>query len=184
MKLLIEMFISFFKIGAFTIGGGYAMLPLIQREVVKKKKWIDEEDFLDMVVVAQSAPGPLAVNISVFTGYRVKGIPGLFATVLGATLPSFMIIILVASVFIGIESNPIVESIFKGIRPAVVALIAVPVIKLGKSAKVNRKNFILPAAVAVLVAFLKVNPIYVILSLILIGVAVVYVRRGKHGSTH
>ena len=184
MKLLIEMFVSFFKIGAFTIGGGYAMLPLIQREVVKKKKWIDEEDFLDMVVVAQSAPGPLAVNISVFTGYRVKGIPGLFATVLGATLPSFMIIILVASVFIGIESNPIVESIFKGIRPAVVALIAVPVIKLGKSAKVNRKNFILPAAVAVLVAFLKVNPIYVILALIIIGIAVVFGRRGKHGSAH
>ncbi len=182
MKLLFEMFISFFKIGAFTIGGGYAMLPLIQREVVKKKKWIDEEDFLDMVVVSQSAPGPLAVNISVFTGYKVKGIPGLISTVLGATLPSFLIIILVASIFIGIESNPIVESVFKGIRPAVVALIAVPVIKLGVSAKVNRKNFILPASVAVLVAFFRVNPIYVILSLIAIGLIVVYIRRRKNGS--
>lgn len=176
------MFISFFKIGAFTIGGGYAMLPLIQREVVKNKKWIEEDDFLDMVVVSQSAPGPLAVNISVFTGYKVKGIPGLIATVLGATLPSFLIIILVASIFIGIESNPIVESIFKGIRPAVVALIAVPVIKLGKSAKVNKKNFILPATVAVLVAFLRVNPIYVILTLIALGVIVVFARRGKNDS--
>lgn len=184
MKLLLEMFISFFKIGAFTIGGGYAMLPLIQREVVKNKKWIKEEDFLDMVVVSQSAPGPLAVNISVFTGYKVKGIPGIISTVLGATLPSFLIIILVASIFIGIESNPIVESIFKGIRPAVVALIAVPVIKLGKSAKVNRKNFILPATVAVLVAFLRVNPIYVILTLIALGLIVVFARRGKNDSTN
>lgn len=182
MKLLFEMFISFFKIGAFTIGGGYAMLPLIQREVVKNKKWIDEEDFLDMVVVSQSAPGPLAVNISVFTGYKVRGIPGLIATVLGATLPSFLIIILVASIFIGIESNPIVESIFKGIRPAVVALIAVPVIRLGVSAKVNKKNFILPASVAILVAFLNVNPIYVILSLIALGLIVVFIRRRKNGS--
>ncbi|HSL87176.1 MAG TPA: chromate transporter [Bacteroidales bacterium] len=182
MKLLFEMFISFFKIGAFTIGGGYAMLPLIQREVVKKKKWINEEDFLDMVVVSQSAPGPLAVNISVFTGYKVKGIPGLISTVLGATLPSFLIIILVASIFIGIESNPIVESIFKGIRPAVVALIAVPVIKLGVAAKVNRKNFILPASVAILVAFLHVNPIYVILTLIALGMIVVFVRSGKNGN--
>jgi len=182
MKLLIEMFVSFFKIGAFTIGGGYAMLPLIQREVVNRKKWINEEDFLDMVVVAQSAPGPLAVNISVFTGYKMKGIPGIIFTVLGATLPSFIIIILVASVFIGIESNPIVERIFKGIRPAVVALIAVPVINLSKSAKVNRKNFLLPAAVAVLVAFLKVSPVYVILSLMVIGVAAVVIRRRKNGS--
>lgn len=183
MKLLFEMFISFFKIGAFTIGGGYAMLPLIQREVVNRKKWIKEEDFLDMVVVAQSAPGPLAVNISVFTGYKMMGIPGIIVTVLGATLPSFIIIILVASVFIGIESNPIVERIFKGIRPAVVALIAVPVINLSKSAKVSRKNFLLPAAVAVLVAFLSVNPIYVILSLIVIGVAVVFIRRRKNAGT-
>lgn len=182
MKLLIEMFVSFFKIGAFTIGGGYAMLPLIQREVVNRKKWINEEDFLDMVVVAQSAPGPLAVNISVFTGYKMMGIPGIIFTVLGATLPSFIIIILVASVFIGIESNPIVERIFKGIRPAVVALIAVPVINLSKSAKVNRKNFLLPAAVAVLVAFLKVSPVYVILSLMVIGVAAVVIRRRKNGS--
>jgi chromate transporter len=184
MKLLFEMFVSFFKIGAFTIGGGYAMLPLIQREVVTKKKWIKEEDFLDMVVVSQSAPGPLAVNISVFTGYKLMGIPGIFFTVLGATLPSFIIIILVASVFIGIESNPIVERIFSGIRPAVVALIAVPVINLSKAAKVNRKNFILPAAVAILVAFLQVNPIYIILSLMVIGVGAVLVRRSKNGSVN
>lgn len=184
MKLLFEMFVSFFKIGAFTIGGGYAMLPLIQREVVTKKKWIKEEDFLDMVVVSQSAPGPLAVNISVFTGYKLMGIPGIFFTVLGATLPSFIIIILVASVFIGIESNPIVERIFSGIRPVVVALIAVPVINLSKAAKVNRKNFILPAAVAILVAFLQVNPIYIILSLMVIGVGAVLVRRSKNGSVN
>lgn len=178
MRLLWTMFLSFFKIGAFTIGGGYAMLPLIQKEVVKKRKWIDEVEFLDMVAVAQSAPGPLAVNISVFTGYKMKGIPGLVATVLGATLPSFLIILLVAAVFVGIESHPIVVRIFQGIRPAVVALIAVPVLSLGKAAKVNRTNFLLPAAVAVLVAYLKITPVYIILGLIAVGIFSAGRKRG------
>ncbi|MBP1920731.1 chromate transporter [Youngiibacter multivorans] len=177
MKLLLEMFISFFKIGAFTIGGGYAMLPLIQKEVVENKKWIGEEDFLDMVAISQSAPGPIAVNISVFVGNKIKGIKGMAATVLGATLPSFLIIILVASVFIGIEKHPIVARVFMGIRPAVVALIAAPVIKMAKTAKMDRKNFYIPLSAVILVGFLGVTPIYVIIGLILFGIITTYIRR-------
>lgn len=177
MKLLLEMFISFFKIGAFTIGGGYAMLPLIQKEVVENKKWIGEEEFLDMVAISQSAPGPIAVNLSVFVGNKIKGVRGLLATVLGATLPSFLIIILVASVFIGIEKHPIVARVFMGIRPAVVALIAAPVIKMAKTAKMDRKNFYIPLSAVILVGFLGVTPIYVIVGFILFGIISTYIRR-------
>ena len=177
MKNLFEMFITFFKIGAFTLGGGYAMLPIIQKEVVEKKKWIDETEFLDMVAVSQSAPGPLAVNISAFVGQKMSGIAGLVVSTLGAILPSFIIIILVASVFLGIEDNPIVQRGFKGIRPAVVALIAVPVISMGKTAKVNKKNIIIPILAAVLVAIFKITPIYIILGAALIGIIDVVRRR-------
>lgn len=170
MKILMDMFITFFKIGAFTLGGGYAMLPIIQKEVVKKKKWIGETEFLDMVAISQSAPGPLAVNISAFVGQKMKGLMGLITSTLGAILPSFIIIILVASVFLGIENSPVVQRVFQGIRPAVVALIAVPVISMGKTAKVNKKNFIIPLLAAVLVAVFKITPIYVILGAAAIGV--------------
>lgn len=177
MKILMDMFITFFKIGAFTLGGGYAMLPIIQKEVVEKKKWIGETEFLDMVAISQSAPGPLAVNISAFVGQKMKGLMGLIISTLGAILPSFIIIILVASVFLGIENSPVVQRVFQGIRPAVVALIAVPVISMGKTAKVNKKNFIIPLLAAVLVAIFKITPIYVILGAAAIGVIDVLRRK-------
>lgn len=177
MKILMDMFITFFKIGAFTLGGGYAMLPIIQKEVVKKKKWIGETEFLDMVAISQSAPGPLAVNISAFVGQKMKGLMGLITSTLGAILPSFIIIILVASVFLGIENSPVFQRVFQGIRPAVVALIAVPVISMGKTAKVNKKNFIIPLLAAVLVAVFKITPIYVILGAAAIGVIDVLRRK-------
>lgn len=177
MKILMDMFITFFKIGAFTLGGGYAMLPIIQKEVVEKKKWIGETEFLDMVAISQSAPGPLAVNISAFVGQKIKGLMGLITSTLGAILPSFIIIILVASVFLGIENSPVVQRVFQGIRPAVVALIAVPVISMGKTAKVNKKNFIIPLLAAVLVAVFKITPIYVILGAAAIGVIDVLRRK-------
>ncbi|MDU5721303.1 chromate transporter [Clostridium butyricum] len=177
MKILMDMFITFFKIGAFTLGGGYAMLPIIQKEVVKKKKWIGETEFLDMVAISQSAPGPLAVNISAFVGQKMKGLMGLITSTLGAILPSFIIIILVAAVFLGIENSPVVQRVFQGIRPAVVALIAVPVISMGKTAKVNKKNFIIPLLAAVLVAVFKITPIYVILGAAAIGVIDVLRRK-------
>jgi len=177
MKILMDMFITFFKIGAFTLGGGYAMLPIIQKEVVEKKKRIGETEFLDMVAISQSAPGPLAVNISAFVGQKMKGLMGLITSTLGAILPSFIIIILVASVFLGIENSPVVQRVFQGIRPAVVALIAVPVISMGKTAKVNKKNFIIPLLAAVLVAIFKITPIYVILGAAAIGVIDVLRRK-------
>ena len=132
MSFYFEAFKIFFKIGAFTIGGGYAMVPLIEDEVVNKKKWIEQDDFLDLLAIAQSAPGILAVNIAIFVGYRLRGVKGSLVTSLGSILPSFLMILAIALFFSAYKDNPYVEKVFKGIRPAVVALIAAPVFRMGK----------------------------------------------------
>ncbi|NEZ50075.1 chromate transporter [Clostridium botulinum] len=178
-RTYIEMFSIFFKIGAFTIGGGYAMLPLIEREIVDKKSWIEKEEYLDMIALAQSSPGPIAVNTSVFVGYKIGGPLGILATTLGAVLPSFLIILLVASFFVGLQDNKIVERVFKGIRPAVVALIAAPVIRMGKDAKINKKTIIIPIIVAILVGVLRVTAIIVIIISALLGIAYTIYLGGK-----
>lgn len=120
------------KIGTFTIGGGYAMLPFIEEEVVNKHHWLDGEEFVNMIALAQAAPGLIAVNSAIFIGHRIAGWKGTVACVLGAVLPSFIIILLIAMFFKEIKDNPTVEAIFKGVRPAVVALIAATVIRLAK----------------------------------------------------
>lgn len=179
MNIFLEMFFSFFKIGAFTLGGGYAMLPLIQKEVVERRKWISKEEFLDMIAVAQSAPGPIAINTAVFVGYKLKGFMGAVFTTLGSVLPSFLIILIIASFFTGIQRNPVVERIFEGIRPAVVALIAAPVLNMGRDAKVNKRTAVIPVLIALVVGFLKFNPILVIIIAALGGI-VIYVIKEKH----
>ena len=163
MNIYLKIFTCFAKIGAFTIGGGYAMIPIIQREVVKKNKWISEEDFLDVLAISQSAPGILAVNISIFLGYRLRGTRGSIVATLGSALPSFLIILLIAMFFAGYQDNPTIVSIFKGIRPVVVSLIAVPMINMAKKAKLNIYTGMLAAATALLIVFLKVSPLYILL---------------------
>lgn len=163
MKIYLELFWIFFKIGMFTLGGGYAMVPLIQDEIVNKKKWIEEEEFVKLLALAQSSPGALAVNVSVFVGYKMKNILGLITTVLGATLPSFIIILIIASLFSNIQDNIYVIKAFKAIRPMVVALIAASVYTIGKSAKINKKTVWLVILVAVLVAFVDFPPVVMII---------------------
>ena len=122
---MLELFITFAKIGLFTIGGGYAMIPLIKQTVVDEKQWATEEELMDLIAVAQSCPGVFAVNISVFIGYRMKRLPGALMCAIGAALPSFLIILAIAAFFRQYRENPVVESIFRGIRPAVAALIII-----------------------------------------------------------
>ena len=162
MNFYIDAFSTFFKIGLFTIGGGYAMVPLIEEEVVNKKKWLNQEDFIDLLAVSQSAPGVFAVNISIFIGYKLKKFPGALALALGAILPSFLIILGIALFFQQFKEYEAVENIFKGIRPAVVALIAAPTFTLAKSAKINRYNLWIPIVSALLIWLLGVSPVYVI----------------------
>ena len=169
MSKCLRLFATFFKIGAFTLGGGYAMIPLVQREVVDNNHWIGEEEFLDLIALAQSAPGIIAVNTAVFVGYKIDGVRGLIMSVLGATLPSFLIILMIAMFFTQFRSYPQVEAVFKGIRPAVVALIAAPLYKMAKSAKVTWKNVWIPIAAALLIWLAGVSPVLIILTAIVGG---------------
>lgn len=165
-----QLFASFFKIGAFTIGGGYAMIPLIQKEVVTQKKWIDADEFIALLSLAQSAPGPIAVNTAIFVGYKVRGIKGALTTTLGAILPSLIIIILIAAVFTQIHQQPAVERIFKGIRPAVVALILVSVIQMAKKSNIGLKNSWIPIGVVLVVVWANLSPVLAIIGAILAGI--------------
>ena len=161
--MILQLFTIFFKIGAFTVGGGYAMIPLIEAEIVTKKGWVAKEDFLDLLAIAQSAPGVFAVNIAIFIGYRLRGVRGCIVTALGAILPSFLIILCIALFFLRFKENPTVEAIFKGIRPAVVALIAAPTFNLAKAAKINRYTIWIPIISALLIWLLGFSPIWIIL---------------------
>ena len=160
------MFTSFVRIGSFTIGGGYAMIPLIQKEVVESKKWMDAREFIDMLAMAQSAPGVIAINTAIFIGYKMKGIKGSLVTTLGSALPSFLIILAVAMVFTNFRDNLVVERIFKGIRPAVVALIAAPLYKMAKSAGVTWKTIFIPIVAVLLIWLAGISPIWVVISAI------------------
>lgn len=152
-NICLKLFTSFFRIGAFTFGGGWAMISLIEKEIVDKNGWIEREEFLDLLAVAQSLPGILAVNIAVAVGDKLKGMKGAVAAALGTILPSFMIILAIA-IFLTpdlIKNNETLSAIFKGIRPAVVALIIAPVISSAKSAGIGWKTFMIPVSVAVLI---------------------------------
>lgn len=157
-------FKTFFKIGAFTLGGGYAMIPIIQSEVVDKHKWIDKEEFLDLIAIAQSCPGVFAINISTFIGYKMRKEKGAICSALGTALPSFMIILLIAMCFHRFIDIPWIAAMFNGIRPAVVALIAVPTFNLAKSANITLANCWIPILSALLIWAMHVNPIFVIIA--------------------
>lgn len=174
-----QLFWTYLKIGTFTLGGGYAMIPLIQREVVDRKGWIDEEEFLNMIALAQAAPGIIAVNSAIFVGYRIYGWKGLIATVLGAVLPSFVIILGIAIVFRDFRDQPAVEAVFKGIRPAVVALIAAPLIKMARAAKISWLTALIPIAAALLIWLGHVSPVVVIVVTIALTLAVTYWKERK-----
>ena len=179
MNIYLDIFTCFAKIGAFTIGGGYAMIPIIQKEVVDKRGWISEEDFMDVLAISQSAPGILAVNISIFLGHKLRGTKGSIVATLGSALPSFTIILLIAMFFAGYQDNPTVMAIFKGIRPVVVSLIAVPMINMAKKAKLNFYTGSLAVITALLIIFLKVSPLYILLVVAIVFTSLTVWRRQK-----
>lgn len=172
-----QLFWSFFKIGAFTFGGGYAMIPLIQAEVVGAKRWLAEDEFMDMLAIAQSVPGPIALNTAVFVGNKMRGWKGSIITSAGIILPSFIIILLIALVFTEFKNNASVERVFKGIRPAVVALIAAPLWKMGRAAGITWRNAWIPVASALVIWQLGLSPIYIVIAAIICGVVKVMSTR-------
>ena len=157
---LFELFRSFFKIGLFTFGGGYAMVPLIEAEIIERRRWLPQGEFLDLLTLAQSSPGPIAVNTSVFIGYKVRGLRGAVAASLGAVLPSFLIILAIALFFAGIRQNPVVDAAFKGMRPAVVALIIAPLVTLTRG--MHWSMIVLAVAAALAVWGLGWSPVLLI----------------------
>lgn len=158
------LFTTFFKIGFFTLGGGYAMIPLIEAEVVDKNKWIGKSEFLDLIAVAQSCPGVFAINIATFIGYKLRGRWGAVSTSVGTALPSFLIILFIAMFFHQFMNVGWIAAMFRGIRPAVVALIAVPTFNMAKEAQINLSNFWIPIASALLIWAFHVNPIWIIIA--------------------
>ena len=175
-----QIFAVFAKIGAFTIGGGYAMIPLIQAEL-SRRGWLPEEELPDIVALSQSAPGVMAVNISIFAGHRLRGVRGSLAATLGSILPSFLIILAIALFFTAFRDNPWVERAFKGIRPVVVALIVVPMVKMARSACKSWWAWLLAIGTLLLVAFLEISPVYILLCVLVLGFGITYINEQKHG---
>ena len=159
-----DSFKTFFKIGIFTLGGGYAMIPLIEEEVVNRKQWVSKDEMLDLIAIAQSCPGVFAINIATFVGYKLNKTRGAIATTIGTALPSFLIILAIAMFFSQFKDNPVVAAMFRGIRPAVVALIAVPTFNLGKRAKLNMWTIWIPVVSALLIWWMGVSPIWIIIA--------------------
>ncbi len=164
MSIYKDLFSTFFKIGAFTLGGGYAMIPIIESEVVNKHQWVKKEEFLDLIAIAQSCPGVFAINISIFIGYKLRKVRGALCTSLGTAMPSFFIILLVAMFFSNFIDIPWIAAMFRGIRPAVVALIAVPTFNMARTANIRLSNCWIPILTALLIWGMGVNPIYIILA--------------------
>ena len=173
-----QIFAVFAKIGAFTIGGGYAMIPIIQNEM-SRRGWISEEELPDIVALSQSAPGVMAVNISIFAGYRMRGVKGSIAATLGSITPSFLFILAIAMLFTTFKDNPWVERAFKGIRPVVISLIAVPMVNMAKKCCKTWWAWLLAVAALVLVAFLNVSPIYILLCVIVVSFSLTYYKEKK-----
>ena len=158
-----ESFKTFFKIGIFTLGGGYAMIPLIEEEVENRHKWVEKEEMLDLIAIAQSCPGVFAINIAIFIGYKLRKVRGAIATTIGTALPSFLIILAIAIFFGAFKDNSVIAAMFRGIRPAVVALIAVPTFRMAQRAKIGWSNCWIPIVSALAIWALGVSPIYIIL---------------------
>ena len=163
MNKLYTMFLSFLKIGAFTFGGGYAMVPLIESEVVEKREWLTAEEFVDILVISQTFPGAIAVNTSIFIGYKISGIVGAVLALLGTILPSFFIILLVVSFFMQFRENHYVDLVFKGIGAAVPAMVLAAVFSLTKSMKKSYLNIIIISLSVASISLLHVHPVIVIL---------------------
>ena len=184
MISLWQIFIVFGKIGAFTIGGGIPMIAAIKSELVERK-WLNNEDFIDIITLAQTAPGLFAVNISILTGHRLRGTKGSVVATIASCLPPFLIILLVAMFFTTFKDNEYVIKAFKGIRPVVVALIGVPMTDMLKSTKMRWWSWLIVVGSMTLVCFLKGSPIYILVCVIAMALFISWwneLRRDKEGT--
>lgn len=179
LRTLLPLFLTFLKIGAFTFGGGYAMIPLIQRETVEKKKWISDDDVLEIIAIAESTPGPIAINAATFVGYRVCGFFGALLSTLGIVLPSFLIILTLSSVLDLFYELPAVRYAFEGIRAGVLALILKALWSMYRKSKKGLLSYLLMALSFVAVAFFSVNAVFVILVCAAVGILTLFLSERR-----
>ena len=180
MRQLIDLFVSFFKIGLFTFGGGYAMLPMLQREIVEKHKWATEDDVLDYYAIGQCTPGIIAVNTATFVGVKLAGTLGGAVSTVAVVCPSLIIITIISTILRNFAEYAVVQHAFAGIRVAVAALVVVSVVKLFKKGVKDVLGYVIFAVSLLLVFFLDVSPIWVVLAAIAIGVGKA-LKAGKGG---
>ena len=179
MKTLIDLFFTFCRIGGLTFGGGYAMLPIIQKEIVEEKKWATEEEVLDYYAVGQCTPGIIAVNTATFIGYKVHGIIGEIVATLGVVFPSLIIITIIAALLKNFANYSIVQHAFSGIRVVVIALIVSAILKLAKTSIKNSTTLIIAIIAFILVAFVNLSPIYIVIAAACIGLILKFIRGRK-----
>lgn len=172
-KKILILFLTFMKIGAFTFGGGYAMIPIIEEEVTKKRKWITELEIMDILAISESTPGPIAVNTATYVGYRVAGIPGSIFATFGLTIPSFVIIFVISFFYKDFMQWPVIAAMFKGLKIGVIILLFSAVLRLKKGVKTNLMGvilFVIALSVMLVFSFIDIGFKYLSLSLILLGI--------------
>ena len=169
LKTALQVFLSFFRIGAFTFGGGYAMIPLIQKEAVEKRKWITDDDILEIIAIAESTPGPIAINSATFVGYRAAGVLGSMFATLGVVLPSFVVILALSFVLKEFQELEMVRFAFQGIRAGVLALLIKSLWTMYKKSPKGWPSYVVMAASFVLTAFLDINVLLVIIGCAVFG---------------
>lgn len=179
MNVLIELFIVFFKLGAFTIGGGIAMLPLLQNTLIEDKKWFTKDEFMDAVAICQGLPGVIAINMATYVGYKKKGLAGSLISTLGVTLPSFVLILIIANGISAIGDNRYILGAMAALRASALGLVIVAIIQLAPSAIKDKWTLGAAALAFVLIAVLNVNTAYVILLFIILGIAATFMNGRK-----
>ena len=179
MNILIELFTVFFKLGAFTIGGGIAMLPLLQNTLINEKKWFTKEEFMDIVAVCQSLPGVVAINMATYVGYKKKGLIGSVVSTFGVTIPSFTMILIIARFITSLGDNGVLMGAMAGLRAAALGMVVVALIQLMPAAIKNKWAMLAAVVAFVLIAVLKVNTAYVILLFAMLGITVTFAGSRK-----
>ncbi|MFD6211125.1 chromate transporter [Peribacillus sp. NPDC060253] len=174
-KTLFQLFWTFFKMAPVTFGGGFAMIPLIEKEVVEKRKWLTSEEVTDVFALSQSVPGAVAINSATFIGHRIAGMKGAMAAMIGVSLPTFLIVLLLGILYFFIQDNPKIEAAFISIRASIVAIIAFAAIKIGKTAIVDKSTFII--LIVGLPALFFVQPVLAILAGAIAGIVSISIKR-------
>lgn len=175
--ILFKLFLVFLKIGLFTVGGGYAMIPFIQKEAVEINKWITPKEFTEIIAVDTVTPGPIAVNLATFVGYKVSGITGAITATVGVVLPSLVLVTFIAAFFFAFKNNSVIQAILKGLKPAIIALIAIALFKLlQQKAIIDIGTGLIALFVFLGILLLNAHPIWMVMLAGLSGFLLYYVK--------